>query len=301
MIAILGSAPDPQVLRVQHELEALGALHHLIDTGRFPEEAPLGLSPDGVHSEGRSIPRPRAAYIRGLACHPLRPSLAGILAEHPRRVIAAMEEKRALLESLLLSWGAQGTRLFNPPESNAQHSRKPWQLQILQQAGLPVPAWIATSDPDALRAWMDSHPQAVYKPLAGGATVRMVTPEDLAPERLEQLQAAPVLFQQYIEGTSIRVYVVEGRVVAAGEIRSQHLDYRRGEDAVLPATLRADEEAMATKAAEATGMPFTGVDLIRSTTRTWILEANPSPMFAVFEEKTGLNIAAPLAQALSTS
>jgi glutathione synthase/RimK-type ligase-like ATP-grasp enzyme len=43
-------------------------------------------------------------------------------------------------------------------------------------------------------------------------------------------------------------------------------------------------------------MRFTGVDLIRSRRRFVVLECNPSPMFAVFEEKTALDVAGPLAK-----
>lgn len=298
-VVLLGSAADPQIVRVRQELDLLGAPHLRIDTGRFPEEAPLSLSPEGAVYEGESVPVPRAVYVRGLAAHPLRPSLSQVFEAHPRRVIAAIEEKRALLESLLLAWQAQGARLVNPPEANAQHSRKPYQLHLLLAAALPVPQWITTNDGAALLDWMRRCPRAVYKPLAGGATVRMVEQQDLSPERLEQLAAAPVLFQQFIEGLSLRVYVVGEEVVAAGEIHSTHLDYRRGEDAVVAASLTQEESSIAIFAARATGMPFAGVDLIRAGDATRVLEVNPSPMFAVFEEKTGLNVAGPLARMLA--
>ena len=42
-------------------------------------------------------------------------------------------------------------------------------------------------------------------------------------------------------------------------------------------------------------MAFSGVDLIRTAQGFKVLECNPSPMFAVFEKKTGLDIAGPLA------
>ena len=45
-------------------------------------------------------------------------------------------------------------------------------------------------------------------------------------------------------------------------------------------------------------MRVTGVDLIRGPRGFKVLECNPSPMFAVFEEKTGLDVAGPLADYL---
>ena len=297
-IVLLGGSEDPQIRRVATALEARGATSHVLDTACFPERDRLAMSEGGARHLGRLLEAPRAVYVRGLASHPLMPSLAQLFEAHPRRVLSAMEEKRALLESMLLTWQAQGARLVNSPEANAQHSRKPYQLALLQRAGLPVPPWLATNDANALREHLAIWGSAVFKPLAGGATVRRVTEEDLAPERLEQLAAAPVLFQKCITGVSVRAYVAGDRVVAAAEIHSEELDYRRAEGDVYPTRLSASENAMALLAAHTCRMPFTGVDFIRSSDGTWLLECNPSPMFAVFEEKTGLDVAGPLADLL---
>ncbi len=297
-IVLLGGVDDPQVRRVSAALEARGAAFRLLDTSRFPEQDGLTIAFEGITCRERMLPAPKSVYVRGLACHPLMPGIADLFAAHPRRVLSAMEEKRAMLESALLCWRAQGARLVNSPEANAQHSRKPWQLTLLHQAGLPVPPWLATNDGGQLRAKVDAWGGAVYKPLAGGATVRRVTEEDLEPARLELLTAAPVLFQQFVEGVSVRAYVVGGKVVAAAEIHSDDLDYRRAEGEVRPTRLNAEESAVALCAAQACGMPFSGVDFVRGTARSWLLECNPSPMFAVFEDKTGADIAKPLANLL---
>jgi glutathione synthase/RimK-type ligase-like ATP-grasp enzyme len=45
-------------------------------------------------------------------------------------------------------------------------------------------------------------------------------------------------------------------------------------------------------------MAFTGIDFIRSPGGSTLLECNPSPMFAAFERKTGLDVAGPLADYL---
>lgn len=298
-IVLLGGAEDPQIRRVSDALEARGAAFRLLDTARFPGQDGLALGPDGVTFRGRTLAPPRAVYVRGLACHPLMPGVAALFESHPRRVLSAMEEKRALLESMLLVWEAQGAKLFNSPEANAQHSRKPYQLSLLHQAGLPVPRWLATNDGDRLRSQIEAWKRAVYKPLAGGATVRQVLPEDLSDERIEQLAAAPVLFQEYVQGVSVRAYVAGEQVAGAAEIHSEELDYRRAEGAVTPTRLSSAETAMALCAARACGMRFTGVDFIRSADGTWLLECNPSPMFAVFEDKTGCEISGALAELLA--
>jgi glutathione synthase/RimK-type ligase-like ATP-grasp enzyme len=128
--------------------------------------------------------------------------------------------------------------------------------------------------------------------------VRLVEENDLTDERLESLAAAPVLFQEYVPGTPVRAYVVGRRVPAAAEIISPEIDYRRQEDAVIPTALSREERAAALAATRACGMQFTGVDLIRMPKGFRVLECNPSPMFGVFEEKTGLDVAGPLAELL---
>jgi len=298
-IWLAGGGGDPQLVRVADALRARGLDPVLLDTAAFPESARWSLSGEGLVVAGAAVPWPAAVYVRGLACHPLMPSLGEALDTHPRRVVAAMEEKRAFFHSLLLMAREQGAVLVNSPEANAQHSRKPLQLALLRAAGLPVPDTLVTNDPDTLPDWLTAVGAAVYKPLAGGAAVMRVTPKDLTPERLEALESAPVLFQQCIEGTPVRVYVVDGAVAAAAEIHSEELDYRLAEGAVIATTLTPDETNIALRAADAVDMPFTGVDLIRTPGKTWLLECNPSPMFANFEDKTGLEVADPLAAMLA--
>lgn len=48
---------------------------------------------------------------------------------------------------------------------------------------------LATNDPGAVRAFVREVGKAVYKPLAGGATVRLVEKGDLSKKRLAALAA----------------------------------------------------------------------------------------------------------------
>ena len=47
-------------------------------------------------------------------------------------------------------------------------------------------------------------------------------------------------------------------------------------------------------------MVFAGVDMMRTTEGHVLLESNPSPMFAVFEDKTGADVSGPLAEYLQS-
>ncbi len=281
------------------ELRALGVESLWLDTGAFPETLPLA-ERNGVVSGAVDIAcQPNAVYLRGLACHPLMPGGDAELAVRPRGYIAQCEEKRAFLESLIETWRASGSRIVNTLEANAQHSRKPYQLHLLRYAGLPIPDTLVTNSPDAVRRFAAEHERVVYKPLSGGATVRYLERDDLEDDRLAALAAAPVLFQKYAPGVAVRAFVVGEEVVAAAEIHSSELDYRRGEESVAATTLSSAEHEAALTAARACGMTFTGVDFLRDGARFVVLECNPSPMFAVFEQKTSQNVAAPLARFLA--
>jgi glutathione synthase/RimK-type ligase-like ATP-grasp enzyme len=285
-------------VRVSKAVRVHGGRAVWCDTAAFPEDAVISLRDGEIRIGNRRVPEVRSIYLRSLGCNPLAPVHAGDLIERPHGLLAQCREKHALLASLLLTLQREGVRVVNPIDVNAQHGQKPYQLELLRHAKLPVPRYIATNDPQAVRRFVHRVKRAVYKPLAGGATVREVEPEDLSQERLAALAAAPVLFQELVEGVAVRAYVIDGTVVAAAEIRSRELDYRRGEDEVALTSLTRSEAAAARRAAKACGMAFAGVDMMRSYRDHVILECNPSPMFAVFEDKTGADVAGALAESL---
>lgn len=297
-ILVVAGHTDAEAGRVAEEMKGRAVSFSLLDTASFPQKVRLLNRGGSLSVSHRKIDMPCVVYVRGLASHPLMPSLHEELLKRPRGLIAQCEEKRAFLESILLMFQEQGATLVNSLEANRQHGCKPYQLRLLQDAGLPVPKWIATNDPKDVRGFVKQVGRCIYKPLAGGATVRMVEKADLSSERLSSLDLAPVLFQEYVEGVSVRAFVVGRRVVATAEIRSSEIDYRRDEESVEPTKLSLEERRAALAAARACGMTFTGVDLIRGCKGFHVLECNPSPMFAVFERKTGLDVGGALAELL---
>jgi glutathione synthase/RimK-type ligase-like ATP-grasp enzyme len=298
-VLIFGAAGDPQVTRVESVLRARKARALLFDTGAFPAHAHASVGGGAIFVGGRRLPSGiLSVYLRGIGASPLLPEYAADLKSRPRGLIAQIDECFGLVAAIVLSLKDRGVRIVNDLEVNAQHSRKPYQLHLLRSAGLPVPRFLATNDPRQVRDFVRRVGRAVYKPLAGGATVREVLRADLGRDRLSALELAPVLFQERVEGVSVRAYVVGSRVVSAAEIHSSELDYRRNEGAVVPVRLSAEERRACLRAAHVCGMRFAGVDLIRGRRRFHVLECNPSPMFAVYEQKTGADIAGPLCDLL---
>ncbi|MBI2425937.1 MAG: hypothetical protein HYV27_24145 [Candidatus Hydrogenedentes bacterium] len=295
-IVLLGSGADPQIQRVGACLAAVDAPFAVWDATSFPQTESLSFDARGPRFSVPLDAPPAAAYVRGLKTSPLSSSFHDELLARPRGLVAQCEEKRALLEPVLLYLEDTGCRMVNTIAANAIHGRKPWQLSVLGRAGLPTPRWIATNDPDSARTFFDAVGDVVYKPLAGGAAVRLLEAKDKAPERLELLRNAPVLFEEYVPGLALRVFVVDAKAVAAASIASTEIDYRLAEGEVRATALSTEEREIALHAARTCQMPFSGVDLIRGAAgRVCLLECNPSPMFAVFEEKTGCDVAGPLA------
>ena len=154
-----------------------------------------------------------------------------------KRAFAAGRERRSFLASFVAGLQRGGATLVNPPAAARQHFLKLDQLELLRGAGVPVPRTLASNDPEAVVAFArELSAPLVCKPLAGGGLCRRAGAHDLRRERLRALAAAPVLFQEEVQGRNIRVYVVGGEVAAAYEIVSEELDYRGAETDVLVTT-----------------------------------------------------------------
>ncbi|MCC6142581.1 MAG: ATP-grasp domain-containing protein [Candidatus Hydrogenedentes bacterium] len=294
---IFAGAQDAQAKRVLKEMRRIGGRVRLFDTNTFPGSPAASIEEGALRLGRAAMLIPHNAWLRGLAFHPLMPGSDGNLALRPRGWIAQCDEKRAMIESLIRLLALRGTRLVNSLEANALHSQKPLQLALLHRAGVPVPRSLATNDPAAVRGFARTLKRVVYKPLSGGAEVLELSAEDLTEARLGSLATAPVLFQEYIAGLAVRAYVLGRKVLGAAAIEAATLDYRADEAAALrPVKLTAEERSVMIRSATASGMHFAGIDFIRQTKGISVLDINPSPMFAVFEGRTGIDIAGPLAK-----
>jgi glutathione synthase/RimK-type ligase-like ATP-grasp enzyme len=297
MSGIIGPVSDPQVACVASALRRRGAAPVVLDLGQFPHTLRLSLR-DGVPSaDGVDLLAVSSWYVRSLPLPlPFRVTPAADTRVQQRNY-AAGRERRSFLAGFVAALAATGSALVNPPDRMAQHFRKCEQLDALRAAGVPVPATLATNDPDAVVTFAGEVGALVYKPLAGGGRCRRLTDADLSAERLSRLAAAPVLFQAEVPGTNIRVYVVGGAVVAAYQIVSDELDYRGAEADVRAVRLAAGEADVCRRAAAACDMTFTGLDLRRRPDGGFaVLECNPSPMFAGIQRRTG---AEPVSDALA--
>ena len=132
-----------------------------------------------------------------------------------------------------------------------------------------------------------------------GAGVELARTREEAYALVEKLLASKreFLVQEFIEeagGADIRVFVVGDKAVAAmkrqgkdGEFRSNI--YLGGSTQAV--VLDPAEERLAVKAAQALGLGYAGVDLLRSERGPLIIELNASPGLEGIETTSGVNVA----------
>ena len=192
----------------------------------------------------------------------------------------------------------------------AQSRDKLHSLQIMQQAGLPIPKTAVIVKPEALYSAIQvvGPPPVVVKIIQGtqGRGVILARNWQTTAAVLDKLRAynKQALVQEYVAeaaGQDTRIIVVGDRCVAAmtriaaeGEFRA---NLHRGGTAV-PITLDTETEQLALAAAKAHGLSVAGVDLIHSERGPLLLEVNSSPGIEGIETATGIDVAGAIIQFL---
>ncbi len=300
-IVIVGALEDPHAKAIYDGVRERGHEPFVLNAQDFPEQMRLAVGEAGpsITIDGRNVGTPASAYVRSLYQNPggFGVDADEAMKEDWRRTMLAFRERSTLLSSLLQRWEHGGAALYNPSSASA-NINKPYQLSLLQAAGLPVPATLWTNDPEAVRRFCREH-EAIYKPVAGGAATRKVEPRDLTDERLSKLEAAPVCFQELLPGDDVRVYVIDGEVTCALRIETDSIDFRQNEKSIEPIEISAEVAEQCVRATATLGLRFTGMDIKGDREgRYRILELNPSAMFLGFEHRAGVDIKGPLCDAL---
>ncbi len=175
-------------------------------------------------------------------------------------------------------------------------------IQLMAKAGVGIPKTVFardTADPEDVIAQAGGAP-LIIKVARGTHGKGVVLAETRkAAEAVMQafyVEGVNFLVQEFIEesaGTDIRVFVVNGKVVASMQRQSLDDDFRSnlhqgGEGTVIKLT--DEEKKTARMAAKAMGLPICGVDMMRSSRGPLVLEVNASPGFGI-EKVTGRNVA----------
>ncbi len=292
MILLMGAKNDAQILSVAAQLDNLRQPYVVFDSSAFPQTNTIGFQPQTGEMLLKIAGQQLA--LRDVKSMYWRNYMAPV---HGSNNPIADKDCASVLKSLL---NELGEKAKNSAEAVQFHQEKPRQLAVVAKLGVNIPATYVGNDADAVREFCRQHSEVIFKPVTGGDYAHLLTAEHLADAHLERsLRQSPVTLQRFIKGTNIRSYVV-GQEVFSAEIQSDHADFRTDGDIklnVIELPERIKQQALAIKAA--LGLAWTGIDWrLDEQGEYYFLEANPSPMFANFEQYTGLPVAHRLAQLL---
>jgi len=163
--------------------------------------------------------------------------------------------------------------------------------------GFPIPRTLVTTVPDRVLAFRDEcGGKIIYKGASSNRSiVKLLDSADL--DRLPLVRNCPVQFQEYIDGSNIRVHVVGDRVFAL-RIQSAGVDYRYCARQFESISLPEPVERQCLSLSQTLGLCFSGIDLIERDGAHYCLEVNPSPGFSFYELRAHQPISVALAEFL---
>jgi ribosomal protein S6--L-glutamate ligase len=178
-------------------------------------------------------------------------------------------------------------------------------LQLLARSGVGIPKTVFTRDGRELDDLIDELGEMpVVIKLARGTHGNGVVLAETKKAAKSVMQAfhvmdddgTNILMQEFIKesaGEDIRVFIVNGKVVASMKRKGLDDDFRsnlhQGGEGTI-AKLTDMERRTAQRAAKSMGLPVCGVDIMRSNKGPLVLEVNSSPGFGI-EKVTGRNVA----------
>lgn len=233
-----------------------------------------------------------------------RPGTAATRAAEPSGWLT--EESSQALYGMLRSSGA---RWMNHPDASRRARHKPWQLRHAQRCGLPVPATLITTFPQAAREFSARYPDLVVKPVSGAHPQdppRAVPTSRVTPDTdFTAVAFGPTLLQRRVaKRADIRLTVVGDRMLAARKTTAEddEVDVRFASPASpwrptdVPPRVAEGVRAYMCDAELAYG----AFDFAEDADGTWwFLECNQSGQFGFVEVETGQPIARSIAEWLA--
>jgi hypothetical protein len=233
---------------------------------------------------GERLPPLGAVFLRGLALNvpAIAPPYLGDVQQAAWRARYLREQLRQrLLRTFCAAAEERGALIVNRPETYYHHDTKPQLARALHQAGLAVPPSVGTNDAGALASVAAG--EWVFKAGQGVGATRALAQGHLAnPARL---RACPALFQQRIEGPTLRIHTVGSRVVLALEVVAATLDSRTSPQRLEVVELDEVAEAQLARANALLGSHFAAWDAIRTPAGMVLLDCNPGPYLGWIGER----------------
>ncbi len=253
----------------------------------------------------------RQCYMKLDADAPEVHTRGGIMLNHLDAIVPRIKPSITFYGcALTRHFESMGIAALNTSQAISRSRDKLYSLQLLQKEGLDIPITGFASSPmdtDELIEMVGGAP-LIVKLLEGtqGRGVVLAETRKAAESVVNAFKSlnANLLVQEFIseaEGKDLRLFVVDGKVVAAmqreaaaGEFRANM--HRGGTATSIKPT--PEERKLAVRAARAMGLHVAGVDIIRSNNGPLLLEINSSPGLQGIEEATGKDLAGSMISAI---
>jgi len=179
--------------------------------------------------------------------------------------------------------------VINPPIRDVSNFSKLFHaVSLAKLADWQIPRSCLTNNQTKAQNFISTCNEGViFKGASAKKTWATLYKKEIHEHQLSALQAAPVLFQERIEGPDVRIHVV-GDQLFGEAIESDDLDYRVSNKNKYNALSLPDNIAKGCKRLSATcKIPFLGIDFkIKKTTGEWyFLEANTMPCYQGYDRR----------------
>lgn len=307
-VLILGDGDAEEVDLLADAVTDRGAEPVVCDVTDWPGDAPLTYDPadDGATlGERVEYDDLTGAYV--FVPKLFRPSELRFhesMRENSRPTLNRVREHRATFESVCYALDDRGVEMLPPVDKYDWHRRKPWQLTLFETEGVPVPDTLFTNSADELVRFYEDHDEVVYKPVTHGGGPKLLTEDDLTDARLDALASSPVQFQEFVPGDDLRVYFLDGEIVAGmrylSDSYSFKVDVAEGKDVDVESfDPPAEMETAIAAVGERSGLGFGAADVrLRPDGSFALLELNNVPRFAAADLNCGADVAGALADYL---
>lgn len=205
-----------------------------------------------------------------------------------------------LYASLVEQMQLMGTLVFNKFEPIVNAKNKLKTTQVLDHYGIPVPKTVVVRNGDDLKGavkFLGGFPVILKTPVGSYGNGVTIVESMRALKSVITWDQPLYLLQQFVKfsrGRDIRIFVVNGRVVASMMRSAKKGEFRSnielgGVGRVVKIT---DEEvSIALRSLQALDLQYGGVDIIRGKDGPVVLEVNSNPGFKALEKATGENVA----------
>jgi hypothetical protein len=180
------------------------------------------------------------------------------------------------IESLLKILAKNNVLVANPISSYMNHNTKAQMFNFLKRNGISIPETFTTNDIEYLNHKLLKGKRYVLKSSSGiGATKRIVFDKF---NNSESLIKTPSLFQEEIEGKTVRIHTIGDTVVLALKIIANDIDSRTDTKGFELIRLTDEQKSEVKNANNILDIKFSAWDaIIDKNNRIYLLDCNPGP------------------------